>query len=327
MDRAHAIRKELAEILPHAEAAVRAAGPQIAVLLPCHNEEVTIANVIASFAAALPQAKIYVYDNASTDRTTEMAIAAGGILRRENLRGKGNVVRRMFADIEADIYILADGDETYDASAAGALVERLISHELDMVVGARIDTSQEAYRSGHRLGNKLFNAAVAGLFGPGFSDIFSGYRVFSRRFVKSFPAVSAGFEIEAELTTHALDLRLPTEEVPVNYRERPENSKSKLNTYRDGLRIMWAILRIYQASRPMRFFGGVGIALAAISLAFGAPIVVEFLRTGLVPRFPTAILAAALMQLSWLCIACGIIIQAISRMRREMHRMHYLGLG
>lgn len=327
MNKANAIRRELASLLPHIDMTAMAVTPSIAVLLPCHNEEATIGNVVRAFSDALPGAKIYVYDNASTDKTVEHALATNAIVRRENLRGKGNVVRRMFADIDADIYVLADGDETYDASAARTLIDRLVSHDLDMVVGTRVDSSQEAYRSGHRIGNRIFNKIVATLFGPGFSDIFSGYRVFSRRFVKSFPADSSGFEIETELSTHALDLRLPTEEIPVAYRERPQNSKSKLNTYRDGFRILWAIVRIYETYRPMRFFGGLGLLTAVASFAFGTPIVFEYLRTGLVPRFPTAVLAAALMQLSWLCLACGIILQSITKMRREQHRMHYLDLG
>lgn len=324
MDRTRAIRRELSALLPHIEVTPAAAAPVIAVLLPCYNEEATIANVVKAFAASLPGASIYVYDNASTDSTIDQARKAGAIVRRENLRGKGNVVRRMFADIDADIYVLADGDETYDATAAPALIDRLVSHELDMVVGIRVDSAEGAYRSGHRIGNRIFNTIVATLFGAGFSDIFSGYRVFSRRFVKSFPADSSGFEIETELSTHALDLRLPTEEIPVAYRERPENSTSKLKTFRDGFRILWAIVRIYETHRPMRFFGGLGLVVAFVAIALGLPILTYFLRTGLVPRLPTAVLAAALMQLSWLCFACGIILQSMTRIRRDQHRMHYL---
>jgi glycosyltransferase involved in cell wall biosynthesis len=326
MLKARKIRRELQSMFPHVDVPTKAAQREIAILIPCYNEEITIGNVVKSFAKHVPSAKIYVYDNASTDRTSEEAIAAGAILRRENLRGKGNVVRRMFADIDADVYILADGDETYDASAVGQLIDTLVTQNLDMVVGTRVDTSQDAYRNGHRLGNQIFNKVVQSLFGQGFSDIFSGYRAFSRRFVKSFPAASAGFEIETELSTHALELRLPTKEIPLPYFERPENSKSKLNTYRDGIRILWAIVRIYQAHRPLQFFGGIGLVLFALSMLLGLPVVYEFVQTGTVPRFPTAILAAALMQMSWLSIASGIIIRAIARMRREMHRMHYLDL-
>ena len=300
--------------------------PRVAVLLPCLNEAATIGQVVAAFQAALPDATIHVYDNNSTDGTAALARDAGAVVRHERLPGKGNVVRRMFADIDADIYVLSDGDLTYDASRAGELVAAVIAGELDMIVAARGGGGDKAYRPGHRLGNRLFNTLVRRLFGSGFNDIFSGYRAFSRRFVKSFPASSSGFETEAELSIHALDLRLATDEVSLAYGERPRDSKSKLRTYRDGARILWTIFRMYYALHPLRVFGTVGGLLTLLSLAIGGPVVLEFFQTGLVPKFPRAILAAALMQLSWLAFACGIILQAISGTRREMKRMRYLDL-
>lgn len=322
------IEAELRRIAPHIATKSHAAEctPRIAVLLPCLNEAAAIADVVASFKRSLPDATIYVYDNNSTDGTADVARAAGAVVRHERLRGKGNVVRRMFADIDADIYLLADGDLTYDATRAPELVEAIAGRDLDMIVGARDGGGEKAYRRGHRLGNRLFNIALERLFGSDFKDIFSGYRAFSRRFVKSFPASASGFETEAELTIHALDLRLATEEIALPYGERPADSKSKLRTYRDGARIMWTIARMYYALHPMRVLGGVGAALTLLSLAIGGPVVVEFFQTGLVPKFPRAILAAALMQLSWLSFACGIIVQAISGTRRELKRMRYLDL-
>jgi glycosyltransferase involved in cell wall biosynthesis len=300
--------------------------PRVAVLLPCLNEAAAIAAVVAAFQAALPTATIYVYDNNSTDGTAEIARAAGAVVRRERLRGKGNVVRRMFADIDADVYVLSDGDLTYDASRAHDLVLHLLEGDLDMVVAARDGGGAAAYRAGHRLGNRAFNLVVERLFGARFTDIFSGYRAFSRRFVKSFPASASGFETEAELSIHALDLRLATDEVSYPYGARPAQSHSKLRTYRDGARIFLTITRMYYALHPLRVLGGVAALLALLSLAIGAPVIAEYLRTGLVPRFPTAILAAALMQLSLLALACGIIVQSIAAMRREMKRMRYLDL-
>ena len=308
-----------------AEPAVRGV-PRVAVLLPCLNEAATIAHVVAGFRQALLGASIYVYDNNSTDGTADIARAAGAIVRRERLPGKGNVVRRMFADIDADIYVLSDGDLTYAADRAGDLVAGVVTGELDMIVAARGGGGGKAYRPGHRIGNQLFNRLVARLFGTGFNDIFSGYRAFSRRFVKSFPASSSGFETEAELSIHALDLRLAVHEISLPYGERPEASTSKLRTYRDGARILWTIFRMYYALHPLRVFGTVGGLLTLLSLLIGGPVVVEFVQTGLVPKFPRAILAAALMQLSWLAFACGIILQAISGTRREMKRMRYLEL-
>jgi glycosyltransferase involved in cell wall biosynthesis len=314
------IRDELEDLLPQASFVKNRS---IAVLLPCYNEEATIAAVIESFRRVLPGAAIYVYDNNSSDRTGEVAAAAGAVVRRERYQGKGNVVRRMFADIEADVYILADGDLTYDASAAGRLVDALVGQNADMVVGVRIGSGQ-AFRRGHRFGNRLFNWFVAHLFGDGFTDILSGYRVVSRRFAKSFPVASSGFEIETELSIHALDLKLATAEIPLSYGERPENSVSKLKTYRDGVRILANILMMYKALRPFRFYGAIFLALAAVALGLAAPLVVTYFDTGLVPRFPTAILAASIMQLAFMSLVCGIIIEAVGASRREFKRMRYL---
>jgi glycosyltransferase involved in cell wall biosynthesis len=316
------IRDELQELLPQASFAKNRS---IAVLLPCYNEEATIAAVIGSFRRVLPGAAIYVYDNNSSDRTAEVAAAEGALVRRERYQGKGNVVRRMFADIEADVYILADGDLTYDASAAGRLVDALVSQNVDMVVGVRIGTD-EAFRRGHRFGNRLFNTAVSHLFGVGFTDILSGYRVVSRRFAKSFPAASSGFEIETELSVHALDLKLATIEIPLPYGQRPENSSSKLKTYRDGTRILLSILKMYKALQPFRFYGAISLALAAVAVGLGLPIVVTYFDIGLVPRLPTAILAASIMQLAFLSLICGLIIEAVSASRREFKRMRYLDI-
>lgn len=314
----------------HQQAALTAAWQagerRIAVLLPCYNEEAAVAQVVRDFRAALPQATIYVYDNASSDRTGEMAVAAGAVVVQEPLRGKGNVVRRMFADIDADIYVLADGDDTYDAAAAPGLIELLCREQLDMVNAARSHTSQEAYRRGHRFGNRVFTQLVTGLFGKRFNDILSGYRVLSRRFVKSFPALAKGFEIETELTVHALELRMPVREVMTAYKARPEGSESKLNTLRDGFRILRTIGRLAKEERPLAFFsaGGAVLAVGALILAF--PLLVTYLETGLVPRFPTAILACGLMILAFLGLACGLILDTVSHGRREMKRLHYLTL-
>lgn len=316
------IREELAELLPHA---TFLKNKSIAVLLPCYNEAATIAAVVASFRRMLPSASIYVYDNNSTDGTADAALAAGAIVRREAHQGKGNVVRRMFADVEADIYVLADGDMTYDASAVGRLIDALVTNNVDMVVGVRVGT-RDAFRRGHRFGNRLFNWTVTRLFGPGFTDILSGYRVLSRRFVKSFPAASSGFEIETELSIHALDLKLATTEIALSYGERPENSVSKLSTYRDGIRIFAKIAMMYRALKPFQFFGAIALILFVTALALGAPVILHYMETGLVPRFPTAILAASIMQLSFMSLTCGIIIEAISASRRELKRMRYLDL-
>jgi len=316
------VRDELASLLPQAAFVKH---KSIAVLIPCYNEAATIAPVIDGFRRVLPGASIYVYDNNSTDGTAEAAAAAGALVRREMYQGKGNVVRRMFADVEADVYVLADGDLTYDAAAAGRLVETLVVQNVDMVVGIRIGAEQ-AFRRGHRLGNRLFNWIVARLFGPGFTDILSGYRVLSRRFAKSFPAASSGFEIETELSIHALDLKLASAEMALSYCERPLNSASKLKTFRDGARILATILLMYKALKPFRFFGALSIGLVLASLAIGAPVIVTYVETGLVPRLPTAILAASIMQLAFLSLFCGIVTEAISATRRELKRMRYLEL-
>ena len=297
---------------------------RIAVLVPCLNEEAAVASVVQGMRAALPDATIYVYDNGSTDRTVERAKAAGAVVRQEPLRGKGNVVRRMFADVEADVYVLVDGDGTYDAAAAPQLVERLIDEQLDMVNASRVTDQAAAYRAGHRLGNTLISGAVARIFGNRFRDILSGYRVFSRRFVKSFPALAAGFEIETELTVHALALRMPIAEIDTRYDERTAGSVSKLHTYRDGFRILGTILKLAKEERPLLFFSVIASLLAMIAIALSVPIFEEFSRTGLVPRFPTAILSTGIMILAFLALACGFVLDTVTRGRHEMKRLHYL---
>lgn len=300
--------------------------PVIAVLIPCRNEALTVARVVQDFRHALPDAVIFVYDNNSSDDTFARARAAGAVARRELLPGKGNVVRRMFADVEADIYLMVDGDGTYDASAAPLLVARLWAEALDMVSAARVETTASAYRAGHRTGNRLLTATVARLFGRSFGDMLTGYRVLSRRFVKSFPALSRGFEIETELTVHALQLRLPVAEVPTRYGDRPEGSTSKLNTWRDGARILFTIGRLLREEKPLEFFSVVAAALSAASLLLGIPVVAEFLETGFVPRLPTAVLATGLMLAALLTLACGIIMQSVTLGRAEAKRLHYLSV-
>jgi len=302
----------------------RTEGLDIAVILPCYNEAAAIAGVVRDFRAALPGAAIYVYDNNSTDDTAAVAEAAGARVRHEPMQGKGNVVRRAFADVEADIYVMADGDGTYDAGRVAELVDLLLGRQLDMVVGTRADDSPEAYRRGHRTGNLLFNKTVASLFGDRFSDIFSGYRVFSRRFVKSFPALSEGFEIETELTVHAIQLRMPVAEVPTAYRSRVEGSQSKLRTYRDGFKILFTILRFTQRFRPLLFYSAAAGALAFLSIVLGYPVVIEFFETGLVPRLPTAVLSTGIMLLAALALAIALILNANSRSQLEMKRLKYL---
>jgi glycosyltransferase involved in cell wall biosynthesis len=297
---------------------------RIAVLLPCYNEEAAVAQTVAGFRAALPDADIYVYDNNSSDRTREVAAAAGAIVRTEKMQGKGHVVRRMFADVEADIYVMADGDATYDASAAPALIAKLIDEQLDMVVGARKSEVEEAYRAGHVLGNKVFTGLLSSLFGRSFSDIFSGYRIFSRRFAKSFPALSRGFETETEISVHALELVMPVGEVVTAYGARPEGSQSKLSTYRDGWRILKTILHLYRIERPVLFYGSFALALAALAVVLAAPLAITYFQTGLVPRFPTAILVTGLMILAFLSFFCGLILDTVVRGRREVRRLHYL---
>jgi glycosyltransferase involved in cell wall biosynthesis len=297
---------------------------RIAILLPCYNEEAAIAQTVADFQAALPQAAIYVYDNNSSDRTIEVARASGAVVRSERMQGKGHVVRRMFADIEADIYVMADGDATYEAAAAPALVARLLDERLDMVVGARKSEIEEAYRRGHRLGNRLFTGILASLFGRTFTDIFSGYRVFSRRFVKSFPALARGFETETEISVHALELDMPVGEIVTAYGARPEGSVSKLSTYRDGWRIMTTILHLFRIERPVLFYGGFAAFLAALALVLAVPLIITFAETGLVPRFPTAILITGLMVVAFISFAVGLILDTVVRGRREVRRLHYL---
>ena len=296
-----------------------------AILIPCYNEEKAVGAVVDAFRAALPQAEIYVYDNNSKDRTVEVARAKGAIVRSEPLQGKGNVVRRMFADIEADIYVMVDGDDTYHAASAPEMIALLQRDSLDMVVGSRLKTdAAEAFRAGHHFGNRLLTGTVSYIFGNRFDDMLSGYRVFSRRFVKSFPAISAGFETETELAVHALSLRLPVAEMETPYGARPEGSVSKLNTYRDGIRISWMIFQLFREERPMAFFALLSAALALLSLALGAPVIVEFMRTGLVPRLPTALLATAIMLLAFLSMVCGFVLDTVTRGRREAKRLAYL---
>jgi glycosyltransferase involved in cell wall biosynthesis len=301
-----------------------AATGRIAVLIPCLDEEATIASVVQGMRAAVPQATIYVYDNGSTDQTVACARAAGAVVRHEPNRGKGNVVRRMFADVDADIYLLVDGDGTYDATVAPTMVQRLLDEQLDMVNAARVDEDAGAYRAGHRVGNALISHTVALIFGNRFRDILSGYRAFSRRFVKSFPALAAGFEIETELTIHALQLRMPTAELDARYGARTAGSASKLHTYRDGFRILRAIARIAKAERPLMFFTLIAALLAATSIGLSLSVFEEYRRTGLVPRFPTAILSTGIMILAFLSLTCGFVLDSVTRGRYEMKRLYYL---
>jgi glycosyltransferase involved in cell wall biosynthesis len=297
---------------------------RIAVLVPCYNEEAAVATVVADFARALPLAKIYVYDNNSSDRTVEVARAAGAEVRSERRQGKGNVVRRMFADIDADIYVLVDGDATYDAASAPRMIEKLVGENLDMLVGQRIDQVQAAYRPGHRAGNWMLTAFLSSVFGQAFNDILSGYRVFSRRFVKSFPVLSDGFEIETELSVHALELVLPVAEVETPYYARPEGSFSKLNTWRDGFRILFTILKLYRSEKPLRFFGLLGVVFAIISISLAIPIFVTYLEAGIVPRLPTAVLSTGLMIVAILSLSSGLVLDTVTRGRREMKLLAYL---
>jgi glycosyltransferase involved in cell wall biosynthesis len=297
---------------------------RLAVLVPCFNEETAIAQVVEDFRAALPQATIYVYDNNSTDDTVAVARAAGAVVRRETKQGKGNVVRRMFSDIDADIYVLVDGDATYHAPSAPTMIALLLEERLDMVVAARAHEDEAAYRPGHVTGNRLLTGFVDTVFGAAFSDILSGYRVFSRRFVKSFPVLSGGFEIETELTVHALELELPVAEIRTPYYARPEGSESKLSTWRDGFRILGTILKLYRSERPLAFFSSVGLALGAISIGFAIPVVVTFVEYGIVPRLPTAILAMGLMLAAYVSIAAGLILDTVTRGRREVKLLAYL---
>ena len=299
---------------------------RIAVLVPCYNEAVAIAKVVKDFKAALPGATIYVFDNNSTDNTAAAAGAAGAVVFHEKRQGKGFVVRRMFSDVEADIYVLVDGDATYDAPSATAMIERLLKDRLDMVVATRVENDTAAYRAGHRTGNWLLTKSVATVFGPTFNDMLSGYRVFSRRFVKSFPVLSGGFEIETELTIHALELGMAAAEIDTPYYARPQGSASKLNTWRDGVRILWTILQLYRAERPLALFTGIAMALAIVAIGFAIPLFVTYMETGLVPRFPTAILSTGLMMLASLSFAVGLVLDTVTRGRRETKLLAYLAL-
>lgn len=296
----------------------------IAVIVPCYNEETAIAQVVSGFRKALPQARVYVYDNMSTDRTVEVARAAGAIVRSEKRKGKGHVVQRMMSDVDADIFIMVDGDDTYDAAAAPLLVRHLLTNHLDMVVGARRHVTEAAYRRGHKFGNQLLTGLTARAFGVNLRDMLSGYRVMSRRFVKSFPALSSGFETETELTVHAVEVGATVEEVETAYRERPEGSASKLRTMHDGVRIMRFIARLIREERPLEFFGGVGLAMLVVSIAIAVPVVFEYINTGLVPRLPTWVAATALAVMAFFSIACGLILDTVTKGRREVRRIAYL---
>ena len=297
---------------------------RVAVLIPCYNEAVAITSVVAGFREALPGAAIYVYDNNSKDRTAEAARAAGAIVRRETLQGKGEVIRRMFADVDADVYVLVDGDATYDPASAPAMVRLLLDERLDMVNGTRVTEIEAAYRRGHRFGNQVLTGLVAQVFGNRVSDMLSGYRVFSRRFVKSFPALASGFETETEFTVHALELRMPIGELRTPYKDRPTGSASKLRTYSDGLRILRTILILVKEERPLQFFSLAALAFAFLGVVLAIPLIVGFARTGLVPRLPTAVLSTGLVLLAMLSLTCGLILDSVMRGRKEVKRMAYL---
>ena len=292
--------------------------------MPCFNEEAAVATVVADFRKALPSAEVFVYDNNSTDRTIAVARTAGAQVRSERRQGKGHVVRRMFADIDADVYVLVDGDATYDAASAPRMIDALLSERLDMVVGLRVDQAAAAYRRGHRTGNRMLTGFLASVFGQAFKDILSGYRVFSRRFVKSFPVLSDGFEIETELSVHALELALPVTELETPYYARPEGSFSKLNTWRDGFRILGTILKLYRSEKPLRFFTAIGIFLTLVSIGLAIPIIITYLEQGIVPRLPTAVLSMGLMILAVLSISSGLVLDTVTRGRREMKLLAYL---
>lgn len=299
---------------------------KIAVLVPCYNEEDSIDKVVRDFQTALPSAIVYVYDNNSTDRTIEVAKDAGAVTRAEPQQGKGNVVRRMFADVSADVYILVDGDNTYEAAAAPRLVELLVSDGLDMVTGCRVSDIKEAYRPGHKFGNWMLTSLVTSIFGKRTRDMLSGYRILSRRFVKSFPALSRGFEIETELTVHSLELRMPITDADTVYIDRLPGSESKLKTFRDGFRILRVIVSLVKEERPFQFFSAISLTLAVLALLLGYPVILEFMETGLVPRIPTAILAASIVVIAVLSFLAGIILDTVTLGRREMKRLHYMAL-
>ncbi|MGF6273620.1 glycosyltransferase involved in cell wall biosynthesis [Massilia sp. UYP11] len=317
----------LASLQPGTETEILRNAPHIAVVIPCYNEALTIAQLIKDFNQCLPEAQIYVFDNNSTDNTAEIARGAGANVRRVSMQGKGSVVRRMFADIEADAYIMVDGDGTYDTTVAPQLVQKLLDEDLDMVVGSRISTEQAAYRFGHRFGNSMLTGFLSLIFGRTFTDILSGYRVFSRRYVKSFAAHSSGFEIETELTVHALELRMPVAEVDTAYGARPDGSVSKLNTYRDGMRILLTILRLFKSEKPLGFYSIAFAVCALASVQMAIPVFATFLETGLVPRLPTALLCTALMLFGVILLACGIILDAITKSRIEQKRFRYLAVA
>ena len=300
------------------------AAARIAVLIPCYNEETAVSDVVRAFRRALPEAAIYVYDNNSTDSTAAIAREAGALVRRAPLQGKGNVLRRMFADVDADLYVLVDGDGTYDAADAPAMASLLVEHQLDMVCGARVATEDGAYRTGHRFGNRMLTGLVREIFGRRFGDMLTGYRVFSRRFVKSFPAASKGFEVETELTVHALQLRLPCEEMDTAYGARAEGSASKLNTVRDGIRIVRMISLLVREERPLLFFGTAAAMLFVVAAGLSVPVVRDYLATGLVPRYPSLLVAVALIAMGMVSIGCGLILDTVSRGRLEQRRLAYL---
>jgi glycosyltransferase involved in cell wall biosynthesis len=297
---------------------------RVAVLVPCHNEAATVGKVIVDFRASLPTSQIHVFDNNSNDETSALASAAGAIVHRVGLQGKGNVVRRMFADVDADVYLLVDGDDTYDATSAQRMLDLLDQESLDMVVGVREVADESAYRRGHVIGNRALTGFLAWLFGRNCTDILSGYRVFSRRFVKSFPIFSSGFEIETELTVHALEMSMPVGEVTTPYRGRPAGSTSKLSTYRDGLRILLTMLRLYSTERPLAFYGMIAFILSVSSIVLILPILHTYMQTGLVPRFPTAILATGMMLFAALCFFSGLILATVTRGRRELKALMYI---
>jgi len=310
--------------LDHLMPPPRRAAPRLAVLIPCYNEALTIGKVVQNFRAALPAAKIYVYDNNSADGTAAAAAAAGAIVRAETMQGKGHVVRRMFRDIEADLYLIVDGDDTYDATLAPSMVTLAAAQGFDLVNYVRRDIEQASYRRGHRFGNQLLTGIVRNIFGDQIQDMLSGYKLLSRRFVKSFPALADGFDTETELTIHALELAMPVAHVTGPYKGRPEGSTSKLNTYRDGIRILWIILVLFKHERPMQLFSAVGAVLVLIAVALGIPIVIAFLHTGLVPRLPTALLATGLILIAALSFTTGLILDTVSRGRRESRMLAYL---
>jgi glycosyltransferase involved in cell wall biosynthesis len=299
----------------------------IVILIPCYNEALTIGDVVREFRLALPDAAVHVYDNNSTDDTARIAGEAGAIVGRVRRQGKGSVVQRMFAEVDASVYLMVDGDGTYDAASAARLIDRLVVEELDMVVGVRRTADADAYRAGHQWGNRALSRCVKALFGQGLTDVLSGYRAFSRRFVKSFPALAQGFEIETELTVHALSLRMPVGEVATPYRARPEGSSSKLRTYRDGWRILITILMLFEKERPLVFFSILAGAFSGIALILAVPLLVTYLETGLVPRIPTAILSTGLMLLASLCVVCGLVMDAVTLARREAKRLAYLAIS